>query len=220
MVAQPILQVNQLSKSFTPPAMLWQGVSFSLAAHESIAICGQSGSGKSTLLFALGGLEPIQSGTIEFNGQHIVAGRYRYTPGISYVFQHYHLIQELTVAENIFMATRLNPSAASPDPSYTETLLSTLGLKPLLNGTPSYLSGGEQQRVAIARALITQPQLLLADEPTGSLDETTGAQVMALLLQICATVQTGLILVTHNATFAQQTNRQFELKDGHLYEKN
>lgn len=220
MVAQPILQVNQLSKSFTHPAMLWEGVSFSLAPHESIAICGQSGSGKSTLLFALGGLEPVQSGTIEFNGRRIVAGRYRYIPGISYVFQHYHLVQELTVAENIFMATHLNPNASNPDPSYVKTLLDTLGLQPLLNNTPSCLSGGEQQRVAIARALITQPQLLLADEPTGSLDEATGAQVMALLLQVCATVQTGLILVTHNTTFAQQTNRQFELKDGHLYEKN
>lgn len=209
----PLLAVENLSKSFgTQP--LWRDVSFTLHEGESLSICGASGSGKSTLLLVIGGLETVQSGTVTFDGRPVVGGRRAHVEGIGYVFQHYHLIEELTVRENLLLPFSIRFGKQMPD--IWDEVLDLLGLRELLDRLPTTLSGGEQQRAALARAVLAKPKLLLADEPTGSLDEATGARVMELLQQVCQRFRMSLILVTHSATFAAQTHRRAVLKDGSL----
>ena len=215
--AEPLLSVKNLSKSFgTQP--LWRNVSFTLHEGESLSICGASGSGKSTLLLAIGGLETVQSGMVTFDGCSVIGGRWAHIEGIGYVFQHYHLIEELTVRENLLLPFSIRYGSKQM-PDIWDEVLDLLGLKELLERLPTVLSGGEQQRAALARAVLAKPKLLLADEPTGSLDEATGARVMELLLQVCQRFRTSLILVTHSATFATETHRRMMLKDGFLCEQ-
>ena len=214
--AEPLLAVENLAKRFgTQP--LWRDVSFTLHEGESLSICGASGSGKSTLLLAIGGLETIQSGTVTFDGRPVVGGQRAFIEGIGYVFQHYHLIEELTVRENLLLPFSIRFGKQMPD--IWDEVLDLLGLKELLDRLPTVLSGGEQQRAALARAVLANPKLLLADEPTGSLDETTGTRVMELLLQVCRRFRMSLILVTHSQTFAARTDRRMLLKDGFLREQ-
>ena len=213
----PLLAVENLSKSFgTQP--LWRDVSFTLHEGESLSICGASGSGKSTLLLVIGGLETIQSGTVTFDGHPVVGGQRAHVEGIGYVFQHYHLIEELTVRENLLLPFSIR-FGSKQMPDIWDDVLNLLGLKPFLEQLPTTLSGGERQRAALARAVLAKPKLLLADEPTGSLDEATGARVMELLLQVCQRFRMSLILVTHSTTFAAQTHRRTVLKDGLLCEQ-
>lgn len=214
--SMPLLVVQGLSKRFEGHD-LWKNVSFTLHASETVSICGASGSGKSTLLFAIGGLETVQSGSIVFQGKPIIGGENASIQGIGYIFQQYHLIEELTVRENIQYPLWVQTRTRAV-PKCWEEIMEILGLKSLLDRLPTHLSGGEQQRVVIARTLLTQPTLLLADEPTGSLDEATGARVMELLLQTCRLMHTGLILVTHSVAFSKQTDRQMILKGGSLHE--
>lgn len=210
---KPLLSVKDLSKSFTPETILWEMIEFTLQEGQSLSIYGESGSGKSTLLFTLGGLEPVQSGEIFFQNQPI---RYKkgnaYVPGLSYIFQHYQLIEELNVEENILWPTYLG----NRNSALYKTIVEDLELGALLRRMPLHLSGGERQRVAIARALVTEPKLVLADEPTGSLDIKTGTRVMDLFFYICNTLGTSFILVTHNLDFARRTKQQFFLKGGRL----
>ena len=212
----PLLAVENLSKSFGTQ-LLWRDVSFTLNEGESLSVCGASGSGKSTLLLAIGGLETVQSGTVTFDGRPVVGGQRAHVEGIGYVFQHYHLIEELTVRENLLLPFSIRFGKQIPD--IWDEVLDLLGLKELLDRLPTVLSGGEQQRAALARAVLAKPKLLLADEPTGSLDEGTGTRVMELLLQVCRRFRMSLILVTHSATFAAQTHRRMLLKDGLLREQ-
>ena len=212
----PLLAVENLSKSFGTQ-LLWRDVSFTLNEGESLSVCGASGSGKSTLLLAIGGLETVQSGTVTFDGRPVVGGQRAHVEGIGYVFQHYHLIEELTVRENLLLPFSIRFGKKMPD--IWDEVLDLLGLKELLDRLPTVLSGGEQQRAALARAVLAKPKLLLADEPTGSLDEGTGTRVMELLLQVCRRFRMSLILVTHSATFAAQTHRRMLLKDGLLREQ-
>ena len=215
--AESLLTVENLAKRFgTQP--LWRDVSFMLNEGESLSICGASGSGKSTLLLAIGGLETVQSGTVMFDGCSVIGGRQAFIEGIGYVFQHYHLIEELTVRENLLLPFSIR-FGSKQMPDIWDEVLDLLGLKELLERLPTTLSGGEQQRAALARAVLAKPKLLLADEPTGSLDEATGARVMELLLQVCQRFRTSLILVTHSAAFAAQTHRRMVLKDGFLCEQ-
>ena len=179
-----------------------------------MSICGESGSGKSTLLFALGRLEPIQAGEIFFESRDITNEKTSNIKGIRYIFQHYQLVNELDVYENIVLPCYMQRCPV--DTKLLKLLLETLKLESLQHRMPAYLSGGERQRIAIARALITQPKLLLADEPTGSLDEDSGRQVMDLLFYVCKTLGTSFILVTHNVSFAKETGRVFYLKQGTL----
>jgi len=215
--AAPLLTASCLSKSFgTQP--LWRNVSFTLHEGESLSICGASGSGKSTLLLVIGGLETIQSGTVTFDGRPVIGGRQAFIEGIGYVFQHYHLIEELTVRENLLLPFSIRFGGRQM-PDIWDEVLDLLGLKELLDRLPTVLSGGEQQRAALARAVLAKPKLLLADEPTGSLDEATGTRVMELLLRVCQRFCMSLILVTHSAMFAAQTDRRMLLKDGFLREQ-
>ena len=214
--AAPLLTASCLSKSFgTQP--LWRDVSFTLHEGESLSICGASGSGKSTLLLVIGGLETVQSGTVTFDGRPVVGGQRAHVEGIGYVFQHYHLIEELTVRENLLLPFSIRFGKKMPD--IWDEVLDLLGLKELLDRLPTTLSGGEQQRAALARAVLANPTLLLADEPTGSLDEATGTRVMEVLLQVCRRFRMSLILVTHSQTFAARMDRRMLLKDGFLCEQ-
>ncbi len=215
--AAPLLAVENLSKRFgTQP--LWQNVSFTLQKGESLSICGVSGSGKSTLLLAIGGLETVQSGTVTFDGRPVVGGQRAHVEGIGYVFQHYHLIEELTVRENLLLPFSIR-FGSKQMPDIWDEVLDLLGLREFLDRLPTTLSGGEQQRAALARAILAKPKLLLADEPTGSLDEATGTCVMELLLRVCQRFCMSLILVTHSAMFAARTDRRMLLKDGFLREQ-
>ena len=214
-----LLTVEHLSKSFIgrnlAEVLLWDDINFDLKVGETMSICGESGSGKSTLLFALGGLVPIQSGNIIFDEQPVVYGKKSHINDLSYIFQHYQLIEELSVEENIAFPSKLCQNTLYMK-FHSEQIIEALHLQDLLHRLPMNLSGGERQRVAIARALLTSPKLLLADEPTGSLDETTGGYVMDLFFHICKTLKTSFILVTHNTHFAKRTDKCFYLKQGKL----
>ena len=216
-VSEPLLNVEGLSKCFGTQR-LWQDVSFVLREGETLSVRGASGSGKSTLLLVIGGLEIVQSGTIDFRGHRVSCGQQAFVEGIGYVFQHYHLIEELTVKENLLLPFSMQ-FGNKKKPDIWNDVLGLLELKPLLERLPTVLSGGERQRVALARAVLAKPKLLLADEPTGSLDEAAGVRVMTLLLQVCQQFRMSLILVTHAPVFAAQTDRQMLLKGGCLYEQ-
>lgn len=217
-----LLEVQQLSKIFSDHkgqnVRLWEKICFSLDTGSNMAICGESGSGKSTLLLTLGGLETPTSGRVLFLNNLITTKAH--TPGIAYIFQHYRLVEEINVWDNILLPAKIQGQFnVQTTTKYAEEITEKLELTTLRNRLPNTLSGGEQQRVAIARALITKPKLLLADEPTGSLDESTGQKVMDLFFSICQELQTSFILVTHNRSFAKRTKRVFSLKEGTLIDE-
>ena len=194
------------------PIEVLKGVNFSVKPGEKVAIVGRSGAGKSTLLNILGGLERQTSGTVT---------RPR---NIGFVFQQYHLMGELTVLENVLLPTmgsRFADAAAgegtlfSPRRRATE-LLEKVGLGGRLDHLPSELSGGEQQRVALARALVTNPALVLADEPTGNLDAMTGAEVLRILSELSVGTDVALVMVTHSPEAAAICDRVLKLENGVL----
>ena len=194
------------------PIEVLKGVNFSVKPGEKVAIVGRSGAGKSTLLNILGGLERQTSGTVTR------------PKNIGFVFQQYHLMNELTVLENVLLPTmgsRFAETAAgegtlfSPRRRATE-LLEKVGLGGRLDHLPSELSGGEQQRVALARALVTNPALVLADEPTGNLDAMTGAEVLRILSELSVGTDVALVMVTHSPEAAAICDRVLKLENGVL----
>jgi ABC-type lipoprotein export system ATPase subunit len=198
-----------------------RGVNLEVARGEFLALRGASGAGKSTLLHLIGGLDSPNAGEIFFNGQNLAKfseeklTQFR-NRRVGFVFQAYHLLPELTALENVCLPARVaRISAASAEKSGSE-LLSRVGLKDRLDHKPSELSGGEQQRVAIARALINEPELLLADEPTGNLDSKTGSEIIELLKNLCAEKQMTLVIATHDAKVAAHAQRVIELADGRI----
>ncbi len=179
---------------------LFDGLSFNLAAQEQVALLGDSGSGKTTLLHLLAGLLSPHRGQIEVNQQLISSFNAQqlahYRRKIGLIFQHYQLIDCLTVKQNILFQHKLNfPNQV---PEELDVLLDELGISNKLNKLPSQLSGGEQQRVGIARALLNQPKLILADEPTGNLDQARSHQVVKMLTKLCTQRQINLVMVTHS----------------------
>jgi putative ABC transport system ATP-binding protein/lipoprotein-releasing system ATP-binding protein len=191
------------------------GVDLDVAAGESVSIRGVSGSGKSTLLHLLGGLDEPDRGTLRWAGAPAVPpeGRSRF---VGMVFQAFYLIPELNARENVLLARRIAGRVDAAAARRADELVARVGLAARARHLPSQLSGGECQRVAVARALMNEPRLLLADEPTGNLDEHTGDGVIALLLEISAETGTSLVLVTHNAGYAAKTGRQLFLHNGVL----
>ena len=189
-------------------------VSLVVAKGESVSIRGESGSGKSTLLNLLSGLDAPDAGTIHWAGAAPAAGRRAEFLGM--VFQSFYLIPELNAEQNVLMAARMRRRPDAAARARAKELLARVGLAERATHLPMQLSGGERQRVAVARALMNSPQLLLADEPTGNLDEHTGNAVVELLLALCRETGTALVLVTHNAAHAAKTNRQLFLRDGAL----
>jgi predicted ABC-type transport system involved in lysophospholipase L1 biosynthesis ATPase subunit len=196
-----------------------QGVNFSVAAGETVSVRGESGSGKSTLLNILAGLDRPDAGELFWGAEAahrlslgaLTARRGRF---LGMVFQSYYLIPELDAFANILMAARMVGPAGARERDRAAALLRRVGLGERGHHLPSQLSGGERQRVAVARALMNHPPVLLADEPTGNLDEASGDSIIDLLLGVCAEENAALVLVTHNPAHAQKTTRRLVLKNG------
>jgi len=191
------------------------------ARGEFVAILGKSGSGKSTLLNLISGIDLVDEGDIWVNGQQLTALNERQRTlfrrlNIGFIFQFFNLIPTLTVWENVVLPLELAGVDNGPARRQAETLLEAVGLLDRRDTFPDRLSGGEQQRVAIARALVHDPLLVLADEPTGNLDEETGRQVMALLDRLTRQNGKNLILVTHSHDAAAYADRILTLRDGQL----
>jgi putative ABC transport system ATP-binding protein len=214
-----LLRVTDVHKAFDTPegrVAVLRGVSLALDAGQSLALTGESGSGKSTLLHCIAGLEPIDAGTVAIGGAEVWglddAGRAALRRGsIGLVFQQFTLIPSLTAGANIAIQARL---AGRHDPALCAALAARLGLAGLLDRYPEQLSGGQQQRVAIGRALAARPRLVLADEPTGSLDEATGDAVLGLLLEGVAAAGAALLMVTHSARLAARLGGRVHLAQG------
>jgi ABC-type lipoprotein export system ATPase subunit len=198
-----------------------RGVDVEIARGDFVALRGASGTGKSTLLHLLGGLDTPNAGEIFFDGQnvsHFSDGELTHFRNrrVGFVFQAYHLLPELTALENVCLPARVARIGVSTAVRRAEELLGRVGLQGRLDHKPSELSGGEQQRVAIARALINEPELLLADEPTGNLDSHTGGEIIELLKSLRPEKQMTLIIATHDAKVAASAPRVIELVDGQI----
>ncbi|PVA06234.1 ABC transporter ATP-binding protein [Thalassorhabdomicrobium marinisediminis] len=216
-----LLRVTDLHKSFPGPdgpLPILRGIDLEMRAGETLALTGESGSGKSTLLHLVGGLDLPDSGTVALDGTDIGAlddaGRARLRRDqVGVVFQQFNLIPSLTVASNISFQARLG---GTEDPVWTEALAHRMGLADQLAKYPEQLSGGQQQRVAIARTLAAKPRLILADEPTGNLDEATADRVLALMLELAAETDAGLLMVTHSQRLAARMGRELHLRAGRI----
>jgi predicted ABC-type transport system involved in lysophospholipase L1 biosynthesis ATPase subunit len=191
------------------------GVSLTVAEGESVSIRGESGSGKSTLLHLLAGLDAPDAGTVTWAGS-ADTGADRRARFLGMVFQSFYLIPELDALGNVLMAARVAGKIGAAERQRAADLLKRVGLAERAHHLPSQLSGGERQRVAVARALMNSPRLILADEPTGNLDEATGDSIINLLLSLCAEQRIALVLVTHNAAHAARTARTVFMRDGVL----
>ena len=215
-MSDPILTACGLRKTFLSGDRRLEvltGVDLDVAAGESVSIRGESGSGKSTLLQLLAGLDAPDAGTLAWAGTPDTGTKRRAT-FLGIVFQSFYLIPELDARENVLMARRILGGFDAAARARADELLAKVGLAERMTHLPAQLSGGERQRVAVARALMNSPRLILADEPTGNLDERTGDAVIELLLGLCAETKTSLVLVTHNAVHAQKTHRQLVLRGG------
>jgi putative ABC transport system ATP-binding protein len=212
----PLVQVEQLEKRFGEVRAL-DRVSFDVEAGEWIAIMGPSGSGKTTLINILGGLDHPSAGRVVVDGMEIGSlderelTRYR-ADKIGFVFQQFHLVPYLTAVENVMLAQYFH---SITDEKEAAEALARVGLSDRLNHVPAALSGGEQQRVAIARALINQPKVILADEPTGNLDEANEAIVLKLLRELHDAGHT-ILVVTHSQAIGNLADRRVELEHGRL----
>ena len=214
-----MLDVQDLKKSYSGPQgqlPVLDGVSLRLEAGSSLALMGESGSGKSTLLHLVAGLDQADSGAIWVAGQALAgldeAGRAAFRRDrVAVIFQQFNLIPSLRVVDNLAFQARL---AGAVDPTWLDWLTERLGLQALLHRYPEQLSGGQQQRVAVGRALAVRPPLVLADEPTGNLDEESADQVMALLLELVQQAGSSLLMVTHSTALAARLDRQLVLKAG------
>jgi predicted ABC-type transport system involved in lysophospholipase L1 biosynthesis ATPase subunit len=218
-VSDVILQATELLKTYLSGdrrLTVLDGVSFAVRAGESVSIRGESGSGKSTLLNLLTGLDAPDGGTVAWGDGRVVDDRVR-AEGIGIIFQSFYLIPELTALENIEMAARIRGALSAGQRQQARELLKRVGLAERGHHLPSQLSGGERQRVAVARALLNKPGLVVADEPTGNLDEQSAGMVMDLLLSLCRETATALVLVTHSAAFAARTETRHLLSQGHLH---
>ncbi len=217
----PALAFDAVEKSYPTaqgPVRVLAGVSFALAPGASLALTGESGSGKSTLLHLAAGLDAPDAGSIHVAGTAIDglgdAGRARLRrEAIGLVFQQFNLIPSLDVAANLAFQARI---AGRHDAAWTAELARRLGLEGLLDRYPEALSGGQQQRAAIGRALAARPALVLADEPTGNLDEATADAVMALFLDLVAAAGAALLLVTHSSRLAARADARVRLHTGRL----
>ena len=222
-MSHAIVSLHQVSKGFNDGDKYHQvlaGINLSINPADTVALTGPSGSGKSTLLNIIGGFEFIKQGQLLLNGSDTANwqdkqwSQFR-RQHLGVVFQQFNLLTPLNVRDNIAFSLRLNQQAWSP---WCDYLLSQLGLDEVKSRNVETLSGGQQQRVAIARALAHKPSLLLADEPTGNLDEKAGKQVMALLTQLAQESQTSILMVTHSNECAAFMQRRWHLEQGLIHE--
>jgi len=223
-MSEPLLSARALAKTYTMGKRLLEvlrGVSLDVARGEFVALRGASGAGKSTLLHLIGGLDTPNAGEIHFDGQNLNSFSekeltYFRNHRVGFVFQAYHLLPELNALENVCLPARMARTPVAKAGARGRDLLAWVGLKDRMDHKPYELSGGEQQRVAIARALINEPELLLADEPTGNLDSHTGGEIIGLLKSLRAEKQTTLVIATHDAKVAAHAERVVELVDGQI----
>lgn len=219
-----ILHCQQLAMTYTEgphDVEVLANVNLNVEAGERIAIVGASGSGKSTLMHLLGGLELPSSGSVWIDGQEMsgvsdkqrgdIRNRY-----LGFVYQFHHLLPEFTAVENVAMPLLIRGRDTEESYRNAEALLSEIGLAERLQHRPIELSGGERQRVAIARALVTEPNCVLADEPTGNLDQKTANAVFEMMLHLNERAGTALIMVTHDSRLAAKMDKRYQLEDRHL----
>jgi lipoprotein-releasing system ATP-binding protein len=219
-----LLSVRDLHKSFVEGGAeihILRGVDLELAAGERLAVVGESGVGKSTLLHILGTLDRPTRGEILYHGEALplddeAALSHFRNREIGFVFQFHYLLPDFSALENVMFPALIQGVETERARAEAERLLDLVGLKERMSHRPGKLSGGEQQRVALARAVVLQPKLILADEPTGSLDLRIGEEIQDLLFQLNEKDGVSLIVATHNREFAQKIGRQAELRDGRL----
>ena len=221
-----LLAAKDLGKHFNEGELrvdVLKGVNFSVEKNQSVAIIGASGSGKSTLLHLLGGLDIPDKGDVIINDKSISdlndeqRGEMR-NKYLGFIYQFHHLLPEFSALENVAMPLLIRRDDPKAALNKAADLLERVGLADRVQHRPGELSGGERQRAAIARALVTEPACILADEPTGNLDEKTADQVFELILELNQSLGTSLIMVTHNLELSKRVDRIVELKEGILTE--
>jgi lipoprotein-releasing system ATP-binding protein len=220
-----MIRVENLNKTFLKDGLkieVLKGLNLQIATGESLAVVGVSGSGKSTLIHILGTLDHPTSGAVLFDGidvftwseQRLSAFR---NQKIGFVFQFHNLLPEFSALENTMMPALIRRIPKAEARQKAEAILNEVGLGDRITHKPGELSGGEQQRVAIARALILEPEILLADEPTGNLDTETGKKIEEILITLNRTKGITLVVVTHNESLACRMSQQIGLRDGRIY---
>lgn len=217
-----LIEASEIHKSFKTPAgelAILKNINLSITEGEILGIVGASGAGKSTLLHILGALDKPSSGKILFQGKDIVSmddrmlAEFR-NSSIGFVFQFHHLLPEFNSLENVMLPGLISSRPYEDIEKHAKTLLEELGLSKRLRHRPGELSGGEQQRVAVARALLLNPKIVLADEPTGNLDTSTGNALFDLFIELNRNKKITFVIVTHNKTLSDGCHRVLEMADG------